>query len=576
MRIKIKSLLLIVLFGVVMFKTNTLATEDVKQLVDDALSNKTFYHFNLAYDKVTRMPETSEKYEYLEKLTSIHSIVWTEEISKALEMLVDLTKSSSANTYDEIEAYVTNSKLGEWDRGYLLGELTSWGRKLVWTDDYRLAVNGLLNAGSNINEESLANAEKLIKNVKNEINKEYLLEQIRPVRKKFDDSSNLDTLNEILKLRNDASISRDQKVAKIIQIANSKSGIEIPKEYLSGIGIYIITDYLMQCEAPNSLWDIQHQIDTVISKQEVLNPIINPIKDPVAALKKLKESPALTIEEAIIGITSIVKSNTGLEIPEGYYNNAGMYNIANALLRINIEEGTTVSDIQRIINREIAFSEASKLKFHFANVRGHIFENNTNHDLNITEKLMETVGEGLLPDTKIEFNRAGWQRGGPDVPFEPSEYIYIKDGQVYLRSKAIPKGGYVDNIKIEVSHKGVIGTGTGLWVDIRPASSVKSKDTVGAITRHDGGYYKIDRNKLPESVRSFTEVGIIGRKEHITREIAMATINKDRYRTAYKEDIGVGGSRYEYTLIVLYDNKGKALAYYALDGYEISDIELVE
>lgn len=379
MKIRIKSILAIMLLCIAMFTTSAGASEEVSKIVDQALVNKTFYHFNTAYDKVINMPETTEKYKYLERLTSIQSIVWTEETSKTLEMLTDLTKSSSARTYDEIEAFVTNSKLGEWDRGYLLGELTSWGRKLVWTEDYISAVDGLINIGSNITEESLANAEKLIENIKNEGNKQYLLEQIRPVRKNFDDSSNMDPVKEILKLRSDTSISRDQKVAKIISIANSKVGIEIPKEYLSGVEIYIVTDYLMQCKAPTSLRDIQQQINSAI----------------------------------------------------GYY-------------------------------------EGFKLKFHYQNRRQHIFENASGTDLNITDMLMETTGEELLPDTKVEFTVAGWRRGDPNVPAEPSEYLYVKDGQVYLRSKTIPEDGYLDNIVTLVSYKNVLGSDTGLWVQLMP------------------------------------------------------------------------------------------------------------
>lgn len=155
---------------------------DAAESVDRALSLKTFYHFNVAYAKVTAMEETSEKYQLLGKLTDIQELVWTEEINKTLSMLTQLTKTASAKEYSQIENYVANSKMNEWDKGYLLGELTSWGKKLVWTDDYTKAVSVLATAYINKDSDSIKKAEKIILQINNKYSKEYLLEELNNLK----------------------------------------------------------------------------------------------------------------------------------------------------------------------------------------------------------------------------------------------------------------------------------------------------------------------------------------------------------------------------------------------------------
>jgi hypothetical protein len=158
------------------------AEKDVEIAVNDALLYKTFYHFNQAYAKTVAMPETEEKYQLLDKLMTIHETVWTDEITTALSMLTELTKTASARKYAEIENYVSSSKLNDWDKGYLLGELTSWGLKLVWTEDYANALNALNNSYIKKDKSSIVIAEKYISQVKNRYNKDYLLEELNKLK----------------------------------------------------------------------------------------------------------------------------------------------------------------------------------------------------------------------------------------------------------------------------------------------------------------------------------------------------------------------------------------------------------
>jgi hypothetical protein len=159
------------------------ATEnDTELAVNNALSCKTFYHFNQAYAKIILMPETEEKYKLLDKLMTIHDTVWTDEINTSLSMLTELTKTASARKYAEIESYVSKSKLNDWDKGYLLGELTSWGLKLVWTEDYAKALDALNNSYLKKDSSSIVAAEKYISQVKNQYNKDYLLEELNKLK----------------------------------------------------------------------------------------------------------------------------------------------------------------------------------------------------------------------------------------------------------------------------------------------------------------------------------------------------------------------------------------------------------
>lgn len=173
---------LIVIFPATLAMASTSEAED---LVKTALNQKTFYHFNSAYAKIMEMPETSEKYWLLNELTPIQGLVWTDEINKSLKMITDFAKTGSAKSYDEVIDYVSNSKLGEWDRGYLLGELAGWGRKLVYTEDYVQAVDAIVNLYSNLTEENITNAKNLVNSIKNKENMEYLLPQLQPLVDKY-------------------------------------------------------------------------------------------------------------------------------------------------------------------------------------------------------------------------------------------------------------------------------------------------------------------------------------------------------------------------------------------------------
>ncbi|MBB6631953.1 hypothetical protein [Clostridium algidicarnis] len=155
--------------------------KDANLLLETALREKTFYHYNIAYSEIMKVKNISTRDEMLGKLASISSSIWTPEIGKANEYLTDLVKTSSGRIYDNTESYLNNAKFLDLDRWYLLGELTSWGRKLVWTPDYKDAVEAIVKAWDVKTVESIQGAQKIVDKVQNPGNKAYLSEQLAEI-----------------------------------------------------------------------------------------------------------------------------------------------------------------------------------------------------------------------------------------------------------------------------------------------------------------------------------------------------------------------------------------------------------
>lgn len=443
---------------------------DVKQMVQEALKNKTFYHFNTAYYKLNGMPDSKEKSELLNELATIQSTVWTSEVQKTLEMLADMTKTASGKTYYEIEHYVTNSKLGEMDKGYLLGELTSWGRKLVWTEEYAKAMQAVIDLNTKPTDEKLENTEKLIASVKNELSNQFLSELIQPTKEKLKAAADLSTMKKIISLQKDTNLTKEQKVLKIKELAATKNSIKIPEEYLTGDSIYVITEAIMG-------WSIKESTTIEELQKKINDKIASYVTSlsPIQKIINLQQDEKMTMDQKVSRMIDIAMSKSGIEIPDEYFTGDGIYSLTETMLGWNIEADTTIAELQQRINDKIASYEAQKLKFWFVNVGAKITANSTDKEINITKVLSETIGEKLLPETKIVFKEVGWRKGYK-APLEPSKYLYVKDGQVSMYAKTALTESYKDSVAIEIRYKnGVMST--DLWVEIVPAVT-EEKPTV--------------------------------------------------------------------------------------------------
>lgn len=157
-------------------------TNNAIDAVETALVQKTFYHYNTAYYLSTRLNNDKYQKELLAKLISISNIVWNEDIKNINNILVDMVKTASGKIYDEIQVTIKKANISEVDKAYLLGEVTSWGKKLVWTSDYSQAVELLTKAWEKKDSNSVEKAKAAILQIKNENSRKYLQEELSKIK----------------------------------------------------------------------------------------------------------------------------------------------------------------------------------------------------------------------------------------------------------------------------------------------------------------------------------------------------------------------------------------------------------
>jgi hypothetical protein len=188
--------LLLSVFTPIFAKAETLTDGEqatqAQKLLDQALGEKTFYKYNLAYSAISNIKDISVQNKLMGKLASLQNVIWTEDINKYMTLLNKLTKTGSGKVYDELVDQIQNTNLQDVDKTYLLDEVTGWGKKLVFTSDYSAAVDKLVTAWSHVNDndktaldEAVNDATKAIVNISNTYNKEYLTEQMQLIKKQI-------------------------------------------------------------------------------------------------------------------------------------------------------------------------------------------------------------------------------------------------------------------------------------------------------------------------------------------------------------------------------------------------------
>lgn len=152
----------------------------VELLLNKAYKSKSFYDYNMAYAEIMKL-SPGRQGGYMNFLGKMQNAVYTPEILKFTRMLGRLADVGGGGLYNDIETELVNSSLNEMDRAYLLGELTGWGRRLVFTEDYVAAVDELNKAWTDKNV-TTSQIEKLIKQVTNQKSREYLEEELYNLR----------------------------------------------------------------------------------------------------------------------------------------------------------------------------------------------------------------------------------------------------------------------------------------------------------------------------------------------------------------------------------------------------------
>ena len=159
-------------------------------ILNEALNEKTFYKYNLTYGLLMKINNEAVRGPLLISLSTINDTVWTLDVKAHVASLDELTKTGSGKTYDKMDIDINKTNLSAIDKGYLLGELTGWGRDLVFTDDYKNAVNKvvyaskMLDSGTEQNiTAAIADAQNSISSVKNMYSKSYLVEELANIKK---------------------------------------------------------------------------------------------------------------------------------------------------------------------------------------------------------------------------------------------------------------------------------------------------------------------------------------------------------------------------------------------------------
>lgn len=178
-------------------------------LVETALREKTFYHFNTAYNEVMKLTDEYTKNMLLGKLDSISGTVWRPDIGKLYALLVDMVDTKSGRIYDSIQTDIAAADIPEVDKWYLLGEVTSWGRKLVWTEDYGKGVSAIIGAWTKMDAPSISNGETVVDEIKNNYSKFYLKEELKKIKNKFNNVSPSPVFNNSGNILNYGFVTED-------------------------------------------------------------------------------------------------------------------------------------------------------------------------------------------------------------------------------------------------------------------------------------------------------------------------------------------------------------------------------
>lgn len=253
------------------------AVMDAQNLLDKALIQKTFYSYNMAYTAISQVEDANLQNELMIKLAGLQSVVWTEDIKKYLNLLNQLTQTGSGRIYDQIVSQIKTANMQDVDKDYLLGEVTGWGKRLVFTSDYSAAVDKVIAAWNHLNNRDkidlnnvIFEAANAISNVINPESKSYLEEQLKEIKDKVEGIKTAEsTLSKVVDIIWNNQKDREQKVVEFVQLTYKDNNIDFPKEYKSSAGVYYVIDHLGQKATPKSLEQFQNQVNSVIANCEL-------------------------------------------------------------------------------------------------------------------------------------------------------------------------------------------------------------------------------------------------------------------------------------------------------------------
>jgi hypothetical protein len=508
--------------GLISSQINTVkaAADEADSLLQYAIKSQNYYSYNIAYASIMKIDDVSKRMGMLEKLSTISADIYTSEIVKLTDKLIQLSKSASGRLYDEIYLDILNSPtLAQVDKDYLYTELTSWGRDKVWTPDYTKAVDAVMTAWNKHDQGAVAEAQAIIDKVGNKESMEYLKEQLKQIKDKYsiDHGANIDsaiqtkTLNAYISIISDSSTARNEKLAQLIQLFKEENGIAVPGDgYMYSIYGYKMLDRLTAYIKPDTYDELIKQINFAIAENEASKFVESQLQDyektPII-IRTGNTSENTYLNDRLIRTTEPLLGETSMEVVKSvpivpFYIKQTVSNHTEVLngklilkpitdLKYVIDEKVELNIIykglavalaynikiapENLPDKEIlnssksAMTEASHYLHHFANNNPLVIKaNNTDKEIDITDKLFER-SEPFPEGFELTLLYAGIRFGGGPDDVRPSKYMEVRNNRVYLKP-GVPSSESKEGVGFILKYKysDYNGTNTSVTTTIKP------------------------------------------------------------------------------------------------------------
>jgi urease gamma subunit len=157
----------------------------IEAKIEETQRTKRFGNYNEAYAMIIQLPQ-SEQTKYLDELGKLADYVYTLLNKEMINSLREFAENANLRDYEAMIVLINDKIKDPIDNGYFLGELTSWGKKLVYTPDVVTAVDAVIKVYSQKTVQSVDTAKAAITKVKNIDSREYLKEQLIEAAGKVD------------------------------------------------------------------------------------------------------------------------------------------------------------------------------------------------------------------------------------------------------------------------------------------------------------------------------------------------------------------------------------------------------
>lgn len=151
--------------------------DNINAYINQTKETKKFGIYNTAYKFIMELPE-GERTPYLEQLAPFAQQVYTPLNVDIINKLDAFSKDANIGDYEALKAEIEARVSDPIDNGYLLGELTSWGRKLVYTPEVIASIDSIIDAYSKRTIASVNIAKANIAKVDVPKSRKWLYEQL--------------------------------------------------------------------------------------------------------------------------------------------------------------------------------------------------------------------------------------------------------------------------------------------------------------------------------------------------------------------------------------------------------------